>query len=92
MGLVKKLSFRFLWVDSLCIVQDDQVSLNNHLEHMHAIYANSYMTIVAADGLDAEYRLRGIQGIATPRATTQIFHELGNGENLLFFGEGERFG
>lgn len=63
MKLVEVLGFRFLWVDSLCIVQDDRASLDKHLEHMHAIFFNSYLTIVAADGQDAEYGLRGLSGI-----------------------------
>ncbi|KAK4112665.1 HET-domain-containing protein [Canariomyces notabilis] len=62
---------RYLWVDRLCIVQDDPSSLEEQLGHMSSIYANSYFTIIAADGDDADYGLRGIGGGSLPRSYNQ---------------------
>lgn len=47
-ALTKLLHERYLWVDSLCIVQDDGVGSGNDISKMAAIYANAALTIVAA--------------------------------------------
>ncbi|KAI1178521.1 heterokaryon incompatibility protein-domain-containing protein [Nemania sp. FL0916] len=66
--LVKRLGIPYLWVDRLCIVQDDLDRKLPQLEQMGAIYANAYMTLVAADGADANHGLRGsCPGVANPR-------------------------
>jgi Heterokaryon incompatibility protein (HET) len=49
----------YLWADRLCIIQDDGRHKAEQLSWMSSIYANSYFTIVAADGNDANYGLRG---------------------------------
>ncbi|RYC61237.1 hypothetical protein CHU98_g4973 [Xylaria longipes] len=58
--LTKILSLRYLWVDRLCIIQDDNDSKKTLLQAMPFIYANAYFTIVAAEGLDASHGLCGI--------------------------------
>lgn len=58
--LVLLLGERYLWVDCLCIVQDDLNTKRNFLDAMGSIYANAYLTIVAADGKDADHGLRGL--------------------------------
>ncbi|PNP50919.1 hypothetical protein THARTR1_08540 [Trichoderma harzianum] len=50
MYLARKLGFRYLWVDQLCVVQDDDVDKDNHIRHMPYIFANAYLTIAAAYG------------------------------------------
>lgn len=50
MWLTKKLGTRLLWVDRLCIVRDDEEDRENHIRHMAYVFANSYLTIVAAYG------------------------------------------
>lgn len=55
------LNERYLWVDTLCIVQDDETTKLAAIDNMCSIYANSAVTIIAADGLDANYGLRGIR-------------------------------
>ncbi|KAI1129099.1 heterokaryon incompatibility protein-domain-containing protein [Nemania abortiva] len=66
--LVYRLDIPYLWVDRLCIVQNDPDRKLPQLEQMGAIYANAYMTLVAVDGRDANHGLRGsCPGIASPR-------------------------
>ncbi len=60
-SFVKSLGECYLWVDSLCIVQDDEEEKQEHLIHMGSIYANAYFTLVStADTAFAG--LRGVEG------------------------------
>lgn len=45
--LTRSLKIKYLWVDSLCILQDDQGDWEQQSEQMSQIYANSYLTIAA---------------------------------------------
>ncbi|OAA35113.1 Heterokaryon incompatibility [Beauveria brongniartii RCEF 3172] len=55
----------YLWVDALCIVQDDDAHKQEHLARMGSIYANAYATIVVAHGA-AHHGLCGIQHVTPP--------------------------
>ncbi|KAH8196147.1 hypothetical protein TruAng_009682 [Truncatella angustata] len=66
-GLLELLGIQFLWVDALCIVQDDAKIKQKQIHAMAWIYANAYVTIIAADGWDAEHGLRGIRGVTESR-------------------------
>jgi hypothetical protein len=57
--LTENLGFRYLWVDSLCITQDDEENKLNDVNQMASIYSCAAITIVAADGPDASHGLRG---------------------------------
>ncbi|PSN75396.1 HET-domain-containing protein [Corynespora cassiicola Philippines] len=69
--LVKRLNARYLWVDRLCIIQNDYVHKAKQIGMMGAIYAHSYCTIIAAGGEDSQYGLRGVGGGSRPRRLTQ---------------------
>ncbi|KAE9972973.1 hypothetical protein Vi05172_g5053 [Venturia inaequalis] len=62
MRLVVQLGGRYLWVDKLCVPQDDMEVKKKELESMVMIYAGAYATIVAAQGMDADHGLRGVEG------------------------------
>ena len=51
--LIRLVGLRYLWVDSLCIVQDSQADMQDQVTKMGHIYGNALLTIVAADGDDA---------------------------------------
>ncbi|KAK0625105.1 heterokaryon incompatibility protein-domain-containing protein [Bombardia bombarda] len=53
MKLVADLGFTYLWVDRLCIVQDDEADKQAQIKAMGAIYSNSTFTLVAAQSHDA---------------------------------------
>ncbi|KAI0415937.1 heterokaryon incompatibility protein-domain-containing protein [Xylaria grammica] len=86
MRLVRDMGERYLWVDALCIVQDDEKTRTPQLELMGAIYASSVITIMATDG-DAEYGLPGIPGgnSAAPnkRNLKQPVYTLCGGEKII---------
>ena len=67
MKFTLQLGFDLLWVDSLCIIQDDPVHTAAQINNMASIYSNSYLTLCAADGLDANSGLRGVLGCSQPR-------------------------
>jgi Heterokaryon incompatibility protein (HET) len=53
----EQLDIPYLWVDSVCILQDDAVEKRSQIESMHNIYANVYVTLIAASAQDAQYPL-----------------------------------
>ncbi|KAK0752817.1 heterokaryon incompatibility, partial [Schizothecium vesticola] len=48
MTVTRELGTRYLWVDRLCIVQDDPVQKPSLLAAMAAIYGNASVTLIAA--------------------------------------------
>ncbi|KAF2439444.1 HET-domain-containing protein [Karstenula rhodostoma CBS 690.94] len=44
----------FLWIDSLCIIQDDKSDWEHEAALMAAIYGNSFLTIAATSSVDCE--------------------------------------
>jgi hypothetical protein len=43
-----RLQIPYLWIDALCIVQDDAAGKHQQIQNMAFIYANAYITLVAA--------------------------------------------
>ncbi|KAH0424935.1 hypothetical protein CcaCcLH18_11255 [Colletotrichum camelliae] len=70
MKITNALEERYLWVDVLCIVQDDEKHLQEQLQLMGAIYSSAKLTIVASDG-DAADGIAGLRGISAPRNVLQ---------------------
>ena len=52
--LVRRLGFRYLWVDALCIVQNSERSWKLNASVMDLIYSNAILTICAADGANSK--------------------------------------
>ena len=58
--LALALGYTYLWVDSICLSQDD---LDKHVTltlGLNSIYKGAYLTIIAAAGEDAESGLPGV--------------------------------
>ncbi|KAM0345711.1 hypothetical protein ACHAPU_006366 [Fusarium lateritium] len=81
--LVRELSERFVWVDALCIIQDDPASLIRNLNQMQLIYASSVFCIMASTGCGAEFGLRGLQGLSPARDLELYIYDLADGEKLI---------
>ncbi|KAH8681964.1 heterokaryon incompatibility protein-domain-containing protein [Xylariales sp. PMI_506] len=71
--VTKALGERYLWVDCLCIIQDSP-SKDVQIEAMDQIYGSAHLTLVAADGADANAGLHGIH--SGSRQFSQIFEEI----------------
>lgn len=46
-SIAQELSIRYLWIDSLCIIQDDIADWERESSKMATIYANTYLNIAA---------------------------------------------
>ncbi|OJZ81534.1 hypothetical protein ASPFODRAFT_37333 [Aspergillus luchuensis CBS 106.47] len=63
----KKMGIDYLWVDRLCILQDDDPGRKAYwLNSMGDIYAQSYVTIIALAGSNAEHGLPGVNKVKRP--------------------------
>ncbi|KAF3770869.1 HET-domain-containing protein, partial [Cryphonectria parasitica EP155] len=67
MKIVQLLDERYIWVDALCIVQDDWDQKEAEINNMADIYSDATLTIVAAQGAGAMTGMRGIKGHTQPR-------------------------
>ncbi|KAF8854442.1 HET-domain-containing protein [Acephala macrosclerotiorum] len=63
----KDMGYKFLWVDTLCICQDDAETKERQIAGMNTVYARATMTLVALEGLDASYGLCGVHPYEMPR-------------------------
>lgn len=52
MTIARALNIQYLWIDSLCIVQDDYLEVQSEVARMREIYSGSLLTIAATDGPD----------------------------------------
>ncbi|KAK1993918.1 heterokaryon incompatibility protein [Colletotrichum falcatum] len=68
MHLTTLLGERYIWVDSLCVVQDDGDFLNSHLRQMASIFAYAQAVIIPIDGKNAESGIRGLKGTPAEEA------------------------
>src|SRR5947209_10428667 len=82
MVITKMFSYQYQWVDCLCIVQDDQQSIQKHLDGMGYIYSSAGATIVAASGDDANHGLLAVSKTTRRRG---LFHEPIDLPGLQFF-------
>jgi len=51
--IVRKLSFRYLWIDALCIIQDSEEDWQKEAAVMDRVYANAALTISCADSANS---------------------------------------
>lgn len=59
--VTRKAGLRYLWVDALCIVQDDPIMLQSQIPQMARIYEQGEFTIMAAAAQNADHGLAGVR-------------------------------
>ncbi|KAK3349101.1 heterokaryon incompatibility protein-domain-containing protein [Lasiosphaeria hispida] len=47
------LGYKYIWIDALCIIQNDGGDLDHELKHMHYIYRHAVLTICAEGAADS---------------------------------------
>lgn len=72
LSLTCQLGQRYLWVDSLCIMSDDPEDRKTQIEHMHIVYHQAMLTILAAAGDDANAGLPGLPKSAPASPGTPV--------------------
>lgn len=66
-SLARALQIRFVWIDSLCIIQDDEEDWEEQSGKMGDIYGRAYLTVCASKASAAN------QGFLQPRSPTHHF-------------------
>lgn len=79
--LVRMLDERYIWIDSLCLIEDDPDDLLNGVKAMDIIYETCTLTIIAATGTDANAGLPGLR--FNSRKVEQFVEEIDSGFSLM---------
>jgi hypothetical protein len=69
--VTQSLAIPYLWVDTLCIIQDSEDDKASQIASMSGIYASSTVTIVAASAESAS------QGFLHPRIDSETVYTIG---------------
>lgn len=64
--IARYLNIRYIWIDCLCIIQDDGLDWQREAARMADIYSNSYLTVAAASAADCN------QGFLGPRKIKEM--------------------
>jgi hypothetical protein len=68
LDVAERLNIAFLWIDAVCVVQDNEDQLVDHMNSMDSIYSSAILTIVS----DTDSADSGIPGISIPRGPPQV--------------------
>lgn len=71
LALTEKLGVRYLWIDAICIQQDDEKDKLSQIPNMNRIYGRAKVTVVAGAGSDAWSGLPGAGNNPKPRSKSQ---------------------
>lgn len=70
-----ELKIRYLWIDRLCIVQDDTTTVKaSQINAMGDIYSHSYLTLVDLEGITMDH---GLPGVSQARPSHTIYKACG---------------
>ena len=75
--VTRRLQIRYLWIDSLCILQDSPEDWDHESVQMHHVYGNAYVTLAADDSRNSSQGLfRGRHSsLATPSIVVSAWKE-----------------
>ncbi|KAI1279639.1 heterokaryon incompatibility protein-domain-containing protein [Xylaria sp. FL0933] len=79
---VRRVGCRYVWVDQLCLVQDDDDDRSTGITAMDLVYEQAYFTILAGSGTDADSGLPGVRE-GTRSSSHQVTSEVLPGVNLV---------
>jgi hypothetical protein len=73
--IVRRLGLKYLWIDSLCIIQDDPEDWSRESGKMVAVYQNAYLTIAATKSADDD---GGCFSMASPKHLSRKLGKFGD--------------
>lgn len=91
MSFVRSLGDRFLWIDALCIAQDDHQQLARDIPRMNIVYGKSFATLVAVSGEDADGGLPGVRPSSRPPQEVSKIRVSGRSPVLDYDSRSEQF-
>ncbi|EGU74429.1 hypothetical protein FOPG_09890 [Fusarium oxysporum f. sp. conglutinans race 2 54008] len=71
--VTKELCIRYIWIDALCITQDDKDDKARIISNMGTIYANAVLSIMASSNVNPT---DGLPGVGIPRSQEQSIEKL----------------
>ncbi|RDW68597.1 hypothetical protein BP5796_09254 [Coleophoma crateriformis] len=83
--IVRALGVRYLWIDSLCIIQDDKLDWKRESARMASIYSNSFINIAATGASDSSsgcFWPRSIKHVSQSFYTTSFAISTGCGPTV----------
>lgn len=60
MTFCRNIGMQYLWIDTLCIVQNDKEDKDFMIQSMDDVYGHAAVTLIAASGDNADYGLSGV--------------------------------
>jgi hypothetical protein len=81
--VARKLEVPYLWIDSLCIVQNSAIDWASESSKMNDVYNNSYLNLAAAASLDAN---GGLFYPRSPLSRTPCIVKIGQGADAKYAG------
>ena len=69
MSFARSLGVSYLWIDAVCIIQDDEEDKAIQLANISNVYRHAIFTVAVGDGRDVN---AGIPGVRVPRSSRQI--------------------
>lgn len=81
-SLTRTLGFNYIWIDSLCIIQDDTRDWEIESAKMASVYSQGFLTIAAT------HSANGVGGLFSPTPDCRVFGKTPDGEEYgLYFRE-----
>jgi len=85
MTVTRRLGLRYLWVDSLCIVQDNSGDdWLDAIRKMDIVYGAAYVTIIAVGSSDAFAGIAGVESGRGPSGDVRTIEQISDGLRLAF--------
>lgn len=79
--LTKELGFLYLWVDCVCLPQDDNTAMEAAFKRMHLVYSKAALNIVGASGDHVDVGLPGFRD--DTRKLSQAVRRIGASDLIL---------
>ncbi|KAF9637816.1 putative het-domain-containing protein [Lasiodiplodia theobromae] len=85
------LDLKYIWIDALCIIQDDEDDREHEMARMHNTFQNSYVTIVAARARSCREGFLKADNLWNPLATLTLRCESGEKGSMLLTPKKDNF-